>query len=188
MTTRRELLKGAVAVVASAVVAPPLAIISAASESVAPTAADPLLAFMVGTPGEHDGMHVMARSLEDAFKIWGENQYHLAGTDECEQCFDKEHPDRGCTCDPTYYAKRFPKWDNLGHEATPADWLRAGHGYICDRCGNEGGFGDGYVVEGDAVCIDCMTLDDWKTEDPELYAELIDEMLTEEYGEASISA
>ena len=171
MTTRRELLKG-VAAVASATLVPPLSAVVAAP--VAPPA-EKLLAFMVGTPGEHDGAHIWARDLKEAFQIWGEQQGHTAGTDECEQCYDPENPDEGCTCDPTYYAKRFPRWDNLDHEATPADWLRAGQGYLCDRCGNEEGFGDGYVINGDAVCIDCMTLEDWKTEDPEHYAELVAE-------------
>jgi len=181
MTTRRELLKGSAAVAAISVI-PPIPVSAVQSAQVA---AEPLVAFMVGTPGEHDGAHIMARNLKEAFQIWGEERGTMCGTDECEQCFDRgDEPNRPCTCDPTYYAKRFPKWDNLGHEATPADWLKAGLGYICDRCSNEEGFGDGYVIDGEAVCVDCMTLADWKTQDPEYYAEQIEELLTEEYGEA----
>jgi len=141
---------------------------------------------MVGTPGKHDGAHIMARSLKEAFQIWGEERGTMCGTDECERCYERgDEPNKPCTCDPNYYAKRFPKWDNLGHEATPADWLTAGFGYICDRCGNEDGFGDGHVINGDAVCVDCMELADWKIADPDYYAEQIDELLTEEYGEAT---
>lgn len=182
MTTRRDLLKGAAAVATVSAI-PSLPAVAVSLSPAAP-ASEPLVAFMVGTPGEHDGAHIWARNLKEAFQIWGEQQGTMCGSDECERCFDRGEPERPCTCDPTYYAKRYPKWDNLDHEATPADWLKAGCGYMCDRCGNEEGFEDGYVIDGDAVCVDCMTLADWKTEDPEYYAEQIDELLTEEYGEA----
>lgn len=179
MTTRRDVLRGAAAV-ASVAVLPPMPMVSTAVAA-APTA-EPLLAFMVGTPGEFDGAFVRARNIKEAFEIWGEEQGHMAGSDECENCYDPQKPDAPCSCDPAYYALRMEQWDNLKGEPSGGDWLDAGLGYICDRCNYETFSGDGYNVNGDAICTDCMTLADWKVVDPEHYAEEVDQLLTDEYG------
>ncbi len=177
MTTRRDILKGssAVAVIAAMPIAP--AIAAASAPPVAP-----LLSFVVGTPGEHDALFVRASSIQEAYQMWGEQQGHSAGSAGCEICFDGDHADAPCTCDPKEYVTRIKKWDALDDDPTPGQWLDAGFGHICNRCNYETMAGDGYNINGDAVCTDCMTLDDWQIEDPEYYAEQIDELLTDEYG------
>lgn len=155
MLTRRTVLRG----VAAAAVAPSVSLVPAAAM---PTAAEPLLAFVVGTPGEYDGACVFARTAREAFEQWSSDQGTLEDDGSCERCDSDK-----CMCDHTYYAKRMKRWDTLDREPEPVDWMKAGMGYMCERCDNEQGFGDGYEVDGKAVCVDCMMLADWKNEDSE---------------------
>lgn len=159
MLTRRTVLQG----VAAAAAQPAVSLIPAAA---AAPVASPLVAFVVGTPGEYDGACVFATSAREAFRQWSHDQGTLDededGNEVCERCDGSP-----CTCDHAYYAKRMKPWDNLKDDPTPADWMKAGMGYICDRCHNEQGFGDGYEVNGDAVCVDCMALADYEHTDPE---------------------
>lgn len=170
MLTRRTILQG----VTAAAIAPSMSIVPSVG---APVAAEPLLAFVVGTPGDFDGACVFARTAREAFEQWSLDQGTLEDDGSCERCDSDK-----CTCDHTYYATRMERWDNLGHDPTPADWMKAGMGYMCERCDNEQGFGDGYEIDGKAICVDCMELADWKLADPERYEEQVDELLTEEYG------
>jgi hypothetical protein len=178
MTTRREFLAGGAAVLASAAV--PMSAVATAFSS-APASA-PLMAFVVGTPGEFDGAYVRARDAAEALKIWGEQQGHYAGSDECELCLVPEDHDAPCRCSPKDFVTRAKEWDDFEGEPTSGDWLDAGFGSLCHRCNYETMAGDGYNIDGHAVCTDCMTLADWKTEDPDHYEELLDEILTDEYG------
>lgn len=101
------------------------------------------LAFAVGTPGEFDWQPIFARSAEEAFKIYRQ-----------EHGYDDEGDPRPFCAD---YVERIPAWD--GKPAIkPADWLNAGMGHCCDRCGYETFADDGACAIGDeAVCEQCLT-------------------------------
>jgi len=110
-----------------------------------------MLAFAVGTPGEYDWQHIVAKTAEDAFKIWHQEHgsYDDEDDDEAEQIvFDPE-----CVM-------RIPEWDGL-KTTTPADWLRVNMGYCCDRCGYETSSDQGAIIAGDkVVCEECTTFAD----------------------------
>jgi hypothetical protein len=166
---RREAIKlGGAAVVATAVPALPVAAV----------AEPPLLAFVVGTPGEHDGLFVLARTAQEAFSEWRAERIGHTDGEACAICENLP-----CDCDINHYATRVKRWDGLKGEPTGGDWIDAGFGYICDRCNYEiGGSCDGHNVDGLAICEHCMTLDDYRKTDPETYAEMVEEIMTAEYG------
>lgn len=168
--TRRSFINGAVSVAAAASVP--------AAPAVASSPQIPMLAYFVGTPGEFDGQFVRAATPRDAFMQWNEYQGTFDDEDGCERCEEKD-----CTCDPSYYTQRIKAWDDIDGEPTNADMMRAGIGCICDRCSYEVFGGDGHILGDDVVvCVDCMDLADWAVADPEYHAELLDEILTDEYG------
>lgn len=129
----------------------------------------PMLAWIVGTPGEYDWQHVVGRTAEDAIKNFVCEQI---GGDGCEE---GGAPD--CDCEWCYTingleAERKAAWD--GKESVSAgDWIRSGVGHICSRCGYETSPDEGGRGLGDeAVCEECMTLVDWDIVDPERAAEI----------------
>ena len=153
---RRELLVGtaALAVSASIPVLPSLA---------APTEVTP--AWAVGTPGEFNWQHVIAKTADEAERIFRAEWCDF----ECEEdtpCGECE----GCTLEVV--PERKPMWDGLLNP-TSGDWLRAGCGTYCSRCSYET-FPEecGHAVGNEAVCEECMTLADWDIVDPERAAEI----------------
>ena len=112
----------------------------------------------VGTWGEYDWQPVAAESEDDAIRtVASWDGMICPETGKLEKAYD---------------ATRCEAWDNLKHHPTPADWLRAGMGHICDRCGYETASDDGEPIGDIAVCHSCMTVDDWEAIDPEYAAEL----------------
>ena len=150
MMNRRELLVGAAAVAVTAKI--PAATAAAKTVNVTPS-------WVVGTPGEFNWQHIVAKTAEQAERIF-------RAENECE----------GCTQEVV--AERKPIWDGKDN-LTSGDWLRAGMGTRCSRCGYET-FPEenGHAVGDEAVCEECMTLADWNVVDPEHAAELRAEALT----------
>lgn len=167
--TRREILKRAGAVAAVTALPSVVPVISAAPS------APPMLAWVVGTPGEFNWQFVRAPSEHEAKLEW-------LSEDSCEMvCEEVDSADleklpEDCDCEfcSRYHdigADRTPTFD--GHPTlSPADWLNAGIGHLCCRCGYETcRDGGGRAVGNDAVCEDCLTLADWDIIDPERAAE-----------------
>jgi hypothetical protein len=145
--------------------------------AVAPVAA-PLPAWTVGTSGEFDWQMVRALTEKDARLLWASD---FTGDDACE---DGGPPKDDCECDlcskfRCAEVNRVEQWDSLD-EVKPADWLRVGFGHVCSRCGYETFREEGGKAVGDeAVCEECMTVEDWDAVDPERAAELRAEMADE---------
>lgn len=159
--SRREVLIGvaAAAIAASAPSSIP-AILPAPAAEVIP-------AWAVGTPGEFNWQHVIARTAEQAESIFRAEWC----SDSCEGEHDSPCGECGwCTLEVV--AERKPIWDGKA-ETSSGDWLLADMGAICSRCGYET-FAEegGHAVGGEAVCSECMTLTDWDIVDPEHAAEL----------------
>jgi hypothetical protein len=159
MINRRELLAGAAA--AAAAVNMPMPAVAATVEAAAPV--DKAVWWCVGTPGEYNGMAIRVETEAQAIAEWGNSYFGLS---QCEaMTFDHAPaPPEACECDfctMSAEASKVPTWDKLvpkDREPTPAEWLQAGFGAICqnDKCGYEidpchgGGVGDGK-----ALCEDC---------------------------------
>lgn len=143
-------------------------------------AAAPLLpVWAVGEPGEFNWDMVRALTEDEAKAIWAEDR---CGVCECE-CEDKQNPSGDCEfcCEVrAAEAQRYPQLDAKA-EITPADWLRVGMGHICSRCSYETFREEGgHPVGNEAVCQDCMKLEDWDIADPERAAEIRAEMAEED--------
>lgn len=81
---------------------------------------------------------------------------------DCEWCYHYS----------SYEAYRTEAFDGKS-DPTPGDWMRAGIGHVCSRCGYEAHPDSGGQGIGDeAVCEECITLADWDAIDPEYAAEL----------------
>jgi hypothetical protein len=174
---RRDVLTTGAAVAAIATASPVLPpIVEKAIEQVAPPPA-----WIVGTDGEFDWQHVTGCTPHEAIlnyldEVWQiEWKCETAGTDQ-PGCPDNELPCEFCERYRGLDYKRMPKWDGL-RETTPADWIRAGMGAFCDRCGEEtGSFNGAWIVpengKDQVVCEECMTLADYDQVDPKRAAEL----------------
>lgn len=165
MTTRRDFLIGTGSAAAAATM--PLAAVSEAvgGVSASPTAIMP--AWAVGRPGEWDWRAIEARTEQEAIEIWAREEY-----------YDADSP-------KTVKAIRQETWDGKGVIEGDANWFKSGYGTHCNRCGYEtdSDFSGGYYLPNEgAVCIECMELPDFKIADPERYAEMVEELLDEEYG------
>lgn len=161
---RREFLAATAAIVAT----PVLPALPAAAASAAGADASGLMAFTVGTPGEFDWQWIVARSPQEAFREW------LA-----ERCLDDEDAPE---FDPEYVT-RVPDWDGRTN-VTAGDWLRAGLGHCCSRCGYETDADQGARAVGpDAVCEDCLTLADIAATDPAQAAEDLADRIADEGAE-----
>ncbi len=161
--SRRDVLLGATAMAAVANI-PALPAVAAPAEV--------LPAWVVGTPGEWDYQHIIARTETEARRFFAAE---WCGADDCED--GNENPECECEFCKKFFAveaDRKRKWDGKSYdEITPGDWLRSGTGHVCSRCSyetfpEEGGRG----VGNEAVCSECMTLTDWDIVDPEHAAEL----------------
>lgn len=165
--SRRDLLIAGATIAASTAMP---SIPTEAARAVVGPVTPPLPAWIAGSPGEFDWLHVVGLTERDARIAWACEQ---CGEDECEN----GTADGGsCDCEFCGYFHgaeviRMKAWD--GREPTPGDWLRAGLGHSCSRCGYETFLeAGGYAVGSEAVCEDCMTLADWDIADPERAAEI----------------
>ncbi|TIU94525.1 MAG: hypothetical protein E5W09_22940 [Mesorhizobium sp.] len=147
---RRQFLKSASSGVLAAAL--PVPVLAAAAPALDVTAAAPLQAFVVGTPGEFDWMHVAANNAQDAIKMWLDDR----GYDDEEYGF-------------ALSVQRVPAWDGRNTDSVnPADWIRANLGHCCSRCGYECHPETGAQAIGDeVVCEECLTLPDQLEGNPE---------------------
>lgn len=126
-------------------------------------AAPPVLTPMwaVGSPGKWNWQPIAADTLEEAIRIYAEDNGYINEDDEIETELD---------------GQRCKSWDAKDH-ILPADWLREGIGHHCDRCGYETDpFSGGRAVGDEAICEDCLTIADWQVIDPEYAAELLENL------------
>ena len=153
VVSRRQLMAGA----ASAALAARIPIVADAQ----PIAIATERMWAVGTPGGMDWEAIRAFTAQDAKAFWlEENGFECVGD-------EMEHFDLA--------VDRVKAWDDLGEDVKPADWIRAGYGHICSRCGYESFPQDGaQVVNDKVVCEDCITIEDWRIIDPGRAAELED--------------
>lgn len=119
-----------------------------------------LISFAVGTPGEYDWQAIKAASPEEAFIEWA---YEHWGDEEI-------------TYDPEF-VKRVPEWDDL-ETVEPVDWVSAGFGHYCTRCGYETDRDSGGRIVGrEVICEECLTTSDRAICEPDRLAEdLADEI------------
>lgn len=181
MHTRRDILRGVAAATAAAVMP---AVPVGAAPAPAPSAA-PLLGWSVGREGAMDWEAVFAPTREEAVQEW----LSIKGT--CEGCPHDTGADEVCECYPDIDSHRSPAFDKHVHADRVPDTAKHADGWCnidCDRCGwssdETASWDVNHVVGDQIVCEGCMTLVDWKIADPEYYDEQIENMLTEEYGEA----
>ena len=158
--------------IASAAAALAVSALPAAAEVIAAPASEVVPAWVVGTPGEFDWQHVTGRTAEEAIHNF---MCETIGGTGCEE--EDIAPETGCECEwcstiGGLEAERKPAWDGIA-KTTPADWLRAGLGTICCRCGYET-FPEegGHPVSDKAICEECMTTADWDVVDPSRAAEM----------------
>jgi hypothetical protein len=196
MTTRRTFLAGSGAAVASAV-CPAL---PAMPVSGAPRVAAPLVCWIVGIEDQPHDLYwadskaeAIAMHLDQVGLDRCETGLKLGAScedDDCEECRDVDSVDAG----------RAPKLDRIPPERRNklrnADYARAGFNARCDRCEASGrrylawddDSGDVCIIHGDTVCDDCLhhePLANIRLVAPGLAAEIEDELLTVEYGEAA---
>ena len=162
VVNRRDFLLGS----AAAAVAVQLPI-PAGAGAVAPVA-KPLPVWSVGTPGDYNYELIRAATKEAAEAEW----YEVKGYDEEE----REH--YWCEADRAPHALDEYTGDLDSLEAAEM----AGWGYVCGRCGYEQGPCDWHAIKDQAVCYECLSLSEWKQVDPDRYAEMLDELLFDEYG------
>lgn len=173
--TRRTMLAGTAAAAATAVV--PAIPAPALAPAVPPPAPAPLLpVWQVGTPGEFDWQLIRAKSKRDALLEYMEDRGRL-----CESCPRETGTDQVCECCPDIEALRSPALDADEHLDVESEW-KASWGAICDRCGTEEYEGEWAPVDGARVCRHCMTLAELQVHYPDDAADLLDELLTAEYG------
>jgi len=155
---RRELLLGSTALIISVNI--PAIEISAKPEVIP--------AWIVGTPGEFNWQHIIAKTAEKAERIFRDEncEFECEEGSPCGECY-------GCTME--VIAERKPILDGIVNP-TPADWLRAGSGTYCSRCSYETSPEEnGHPVADEAVCEECMTIADWDVIDPKHAADLREE-------------
>jgi hypothetical protein len=135
----------------------------------------PMPAWVVGTPGEFDWQFSVGRTADDAIRNY---ICERIGGDGCEEGGKPDCDCEWCDLVGSVEAERKPMWDGKREaDIKPGDWLRSGTGHICSRCSyetfpEEGGHGIG----DEAVCSECMTVEDWDIVDPERAAELRERM------------
>lgn len=135
--------------------------------------------WLVGsTDGEWDWQHIVAKTEELARREWA-TEY---SSGKCE-CGTEHYPDPGdcdfCCAIARSDVRRIPEWDGKD-AASRGDWIRAGMGCWCSRCENETyGEANGHAIGDEAVCEECMTIEDWEIVDPEYAAELKAELADE---------
>ena len=117
--------------------------------------------FAVGTEGEFDWKAVLAPDLRTAKIEW------LEGWGLADDIYLEDHLDRLSHTVPS-------NWQSMTQEPEPHDWIHAGMGYHCSRCGYETCADFGALVVGkEVVCEDCAKLPDYCVAEPETATELI---------------
>lgn len=189
MLTRREALKGIVAVPLAAAV--PAVAVAEALPVAEPLA--PLLAWAHDIRYGDYRSTIIARTAEEAHQFMIAEHYDCDLADDCprrtygskDECTCED-----CGCDDCGMSsvEREPKLDAAAASGSIEieDYHAAGWGMVCNRCGGEPMGGDWEVVGGDPVCNDCMTFEDWDAVNPKYAAELreddrINAMTDEEY-------
>lgn len=167
---RRQFLVGATAGAVAPLIAAPVSMPAAV---VSPAVAVPLPpVWEVGTDGDMNWELLRATTKEAAMEAW------LDEKGRCNGCAVGD-----CECYGTPEARRVKRLDDKLETTGPNEARRiAGWLGTCNRCDDSEVYDWRVLVNDEAVCDECMTLADWKTEDPEHYVELIDELLTDEYG------
>lgn len=165
ISRREAMILGATAIVSSAL---PAAAAIATAAPATPKPMNPRVAWAVGTPGDFDWKHIVARTEAEARRffaaeVWdGECEEGEADNCECEFCM----------CLASAEAERKPMWDGI-ENPTSADWLHADLGTYCSRCDYETSTREGgHAIGDEAVCEGCMTLADWDIVDPERAARI----------------
>lgn len=163
--SRRSVLIGSAAVVAASSLPTIVPIVEAS------TPAKVIPAWVVGSDGEFNWQHIIAKTEREALRMFAQECGDYE--DDCEH----DSYEEGCDCCMaigSYDAERKPMWDGKRYgDITPGDWLRSGSGHVCSRCGYETfREEDGHAIGDEAVCPDCMTLADWDIVDPERAAEM----------------
>lgn len=176
--TRRSLLLGATALAGTAALSgalawpPTFAEIMAEKAARADQAAARLPAWVVGTPGDFDGQIIRAATEEDAIAEWLDDMWIQC---ECGDVLDSGEvigPEDCYRCTHSVEAERSTYFDDIDNPKA-GDWLRAGMGAHCSRCGEETcDEWNGHAIGDEAVCEDCMALEDWRLADPERAAEM----------------
>lgn len=187
MKSRRDILKGGAAVAAASIM-PTVPASAVAVTNAVSAAPPPLVGWSVGTEGAMNWEAVFAPTREDAIKEW----LSIKGT--CDGCPHDTGADDVCECYPDIDSHRSKAFDSYADADRVPDTAKHLDGWCnidCDRCGwssDETASEDvNYIVGNEIVCEGCMTLSDWKVSDPQYYDELIEELLTAEYGEKSDS-
>lgn len=145
------------------------------------TAAVPVVkpAWAVGTCGEFDWNCFRADTAEEAIRIAAE-EYCGEGCTCANYQDERSLPCEYCSRVDQYDATRIKAWD-AADPLTGGDWLAAGMGAFCSRCGYETSTEEGgQIIESEAVCDDCMTITDWELIDPEHAAEMREDLKSEE--------
>lgn len=144
--TRRTFLAGSVAAIALPAPSPVAAVTAPHVPLAAYFGADPMPMWIAGTPGEMDWKPYAARTAEEAWLAY---------------CDDNGLEDDECEFSPDLVARE-PAWDGLDpRRIGNADWLQAGYCTFCQRCDCEiTESSDGRVVGDEAVCLACMTPDE----------------------------
>lgn len=206
MQTRRDVLKGGAALVAATAVP---AEAMPALPAVDPAAAVPLdVGWMVGQEDRHNWERIYAPSKDDAIREWA-TMHH--GGECCEYCgrsfvtgempgdADESALDRAidddcdeCTGFPIR-ADRVKLIDPYEGQNVPdrVKWRLGWWVPDCSRCDwqpdpdcNGEASDYGWLMGEHFVCEDCVTLADLEAHYPDEYADRLDELLTDEYGEA----
>lgn len=195
MTSRRDFLKAVSGAAVGAVV--PLPVVAEAVTAAAPAAAR--LGFFISEAfGMQSTAITWASSKQEA--LLNAALDHLMIDDACPRMkldFDTECEIEDCECCEMPSVKdvvRAPMFDEFKdeREITPTAFHKAGFGQRCIHCDAADhynwdewtDFGEYKIIDGQPVCHECMTYGDWLKIDPKYAEELLDEMLTEEYGEA----
>lgn len=168
MMTRRFLLAAA-AVTSAAAALPSIPVMAAEAAPAAPR----LPAYVVGTPDYFNWQLVRAHDIDAAIR-------EIAISNAGGACSGCEDGNCDFCCElRNLEALRVPHMDDID-DPTPADWIRADCGHCCSRCGYETFPEEGGQAVGDeAVCEECMTMEDWLIADPERHAEMLAEQIAE---------
>lgn len=116
-----------------------------------------ILSWIVGTDGDYNWRHIRAETLEKAISIWRDEEGCGSICEAIEEG-DTEPCDTCSFCiNSGANGWRVAEFDAI-EDPTPGDWLRAGYGYTCSRCGDETDpQNDGHAIGDEAVCDYCLT-------------------------------
>lgn len=176
MQTRRDVIRGGAAIVAATLVpAVPVGVVALAEA--APAA--PMLAWAFDIRGGDYRSTVIAPNAKTAHAMMIDEHFDCDLADDCPRRIygnKAECTVDDCNCDDSGMGQveRDKHLDAAAArgEITIEDYHAAGWGYVCARCGDEPMGGDWEPVDGDPVCNDCITIDEWRKINPKHAAEL----------------